>query len=142
MASSQWPVGSGTWSVRSEETGTRIVLRNSQSRLGTVRRRHATGRSATGHWALGTGYWLLVTLFAVTVRAADPVVLRVAATPDTGVWIGQQVLLRVDVLAQDGWAQIKNVRDAEIPGAQVDIRMQAIDVRGVFVQAQETLSEG
>jgi hypothetical protein len=31
---------------------------------------------------------------------------------------------------------------AEIPGAQVDIRIQAIDARGVFVQVQEALSEG
>ena len=60
---------------------------------------------------------------------------------DTGLW--NDASLEGDYTAMDyGNGTIRFTFSVDIPGAQVDIRMQAIDERGVFVQAQETLSEG
>ena len=60
---------------------------------------------------------------------------------DIGLW--NDASLEGDYAAMDyGNGTIRFTFSAEIPGAQVDIRMQVIDLRGVFVQAQETLSEG
>lgn len=47
------------------------------------------------------------------------IVIRAGVTPEEGIVVGQRVLLHVDVLAPDGWAQIKHVRDFSIVGAQV-----------------------
>ena len=60
---------------------------------------------------------------------------------DAGLW--NDASLEGDYTAMDyGNGTYRFTFSANIPGAQVDIRMQAIDVRGVFVQAQESLSEG
>ena len=60
---------------------------------------------------------------------------------DAGLWTDAS--LEGDYTAMDyGNGTYRFTFSANIPGAQVDIRMQAIDVRGVFVQAQESLSEG
>jgi hypothetical protein len=48
--------------------------------------------------------------------AAEPIILRTSVTPVTP-WLGQKVIMHVDVLAKDGWAQIKKVGDVEVPGA-------------------------
>ena len=48
---------------------------------------------------------------------ADDIILRASIKPKTDIWVGQKVILYVDVLAKDGWAQIKKVRDVEVPGA-------------------------
>jgi hypothetical protein len=50
------------------------------------------------------------------VLAAENIILRTAVTPEEA-WVGQKVLLRVDVLAKDGWAQLIKVSDAEVHGA-------------------------
>ena len=57
-----------------------------------------------------------VSLFSDHVLAAEAILLRTAVTPEK-VWVGQKVLLHVDVLAKNGWAQIKKVSDAEVDGA-------------------------
>jgi len=48
--------------------------------------------------------------------AAEPIILRTSVTPADS-WVGQKVIMHVDVLAKDGWAQIKKVGDVEVPGA-------------------------
>jgi hypothetical protein len=50
------------------------------------------------------------------VLAADNIILRTAVTPAEA-WVGQKVVLHVDVLAKDGWAQLIKVSDAEVHGA-------------------------
>ena len=55
-------------------------------------------------------------LFSDHVLAAEAILLRTAVTPEE-VWVGQKVLLHVDVLAKNGWAQLKKVGDAEVDGA-------------------------
>ena len=50
------------------------------------------------------------------VRAAEPIILRTSVTPEDA-WLGQKIVLHVDVLARDGWAQLKKVGDAEVHGA-------------------------
>jgi hypothetical protein len=47
------------------------------------------------------------------------ILIRTAVKPPTKIVIGQRVILQVDVLAADGWAQIKDVRDFSVAGAQV-----------------------
>jgi len=50
-------------------------------------------------------------------NGADDIIIRTSIKPKTDIWVGQKVILYVDVLAKDGWAQIKKVRDLEVPGA-------------------------
>jgi hypothetical protein len=50
--------------------------------------------------------------------AAEDIVLRTSAEP-TEAWIGQRVILRIDVLGKDGWAQIPKIGSLDIPGAYV-----------------------
>jgi len=47
---------------------------------------------------------------------AEPVILRTAVTPDEA-WVGQKIILHVDVLAKDGWAQLRKADDIEVSGA-------------------------
>jgi len=58
----------------------------------------------------------------------EPIIVRSAVQPHAEIWVGQQVLLQVDVLARDGWAQIKRVADFEVPGAYV-VRLETQGVR-------------
>ena len=57
-----------------------------------------------------------VSLFSDHVLAAEAILLRTAVTPEEA-WVGQKVLLHVDALAKNGWAQLKKVGDAEVDGA-------------------------
>ena len=47
---------------------------------------------------------------------AEAIILRAAVTPEDA-WVGQKIVLHVDVLAKDGWAQLHKVDDAQISGA-------------------------
>lgn len=58
----------------------------------------------------------------------DAIVLRTAVKPEGEIWVGQRVDLQVDVLARDGWAQIKRIRDFEVPGAYV-VRLETQGTR-------------
>ncbi len=51
-------------------------------------------------------------------QAADDLLFRSNVTPEDP-WVGQQTLLKIDVLAKDGWAQLKKVGDLQIDGAYV-----------------------
>jgi len=60
---------------------------------------------------------------------------------DTGLW--NDASLEGDYTAIDyGNGTYRFTFSADIPGAQVNIRIQAIDERGIFVQTEETFSEG
>lgn len=48
--------------------------------------------------------------------AAEDIILRAAVTPEKA-WVGQKVVLHVDVLAKNGWAQLKKVGNTEVDGA-------------------------
>ena len=57
---------------------------------------------------------------APSLSAADEgVILRASIEPQTGIWVGQQVRLLIDVLARDGWAQIRKFHPFEVSGASV-----------------------
>jgi len=57
---------------------------------------------------------------APSLSAADAgVILRASIEPQAGIWVGQQVRLLIDVLARDGWAQIRKFHPFEVPGASV-----------------------
>jgi hypothetical protein len=65
--------------------------------------------------ALGLGLALAPSLSA----ADESVVLRASIEPKADIWVGQQVRLLIDVLARDGWAQIRKFHPFEVPGANV-----------------------
>jgi len=48
--------------------------------------------------------------------AAGDIVLRSSVQPEKA-WLGQRVILQIDVLGSDGWTQITRFDDIEIPGA-------------------------
>lgn len=50
------------------------------------------------------------------VTAAEDIVFRAAVTPEEP-WVGQKALLKVDILAKDGWAQLKKIGNVEVDGA-------------------------
>jgi len=57
--------------------------------------------------------WFIISDCAL---AAEPIILRTSVTPVTP-WLGQKVIMHVDVLAKDSWAQLKKVGDVEVQGA-------------------------
>jgi len=60
---------------------------------------------------------------------------------DAGLW--NDASLEGDYAEMDyGNGTYRFTFSAEVPGAQVDVRIQATDARGVLVQAQESLQEG
>ncbi|MCP3688483.1 MAG: protein BatD [Gammaproteobacteria bacterium] len=61
---------------------------------------------------------VLVLLEFSSVMAADDIVLRSSAVPEKA-WLGQRVILRIDVLGRDGWTQITSFEDIKIPGAYI-----------------------
>jgi len=70
-----------------------------------------------------------VLIFAVwdPLLAAEDIILRTAVSPED-VWVGQKVVLHVDVLAKDGWAQLRKVADADVNGAYL-IRLESQGTR-------------
>jgi hypothetical protein len=59
--------------------------------------------------------FILVILFSTALAsAADPVV-RLEADPESP-WVGQKVVLKLDVLGADGWAQLKKAGGTEVQG--------------------------
>ena len=68
--------------------------------------------------------WLAAIDFAL---AADPIILRTAVTPREA-WVGQKVVLHVDILAKDGWAQLTKVADTSVDGAYL-IRLETQGTR-------------
>ena len=58
----------------------------------------------------------LVLLKCSAALAAGDIVLRSSVQPEEA-WVGQRVILQIDVLGSDGWTQITRFDDVEIPGA-------------------------
>jgi len=72
-------------------------------------------------------YCVLILAVWKPVLAAEDVILRTAVSPED-VWVGQKVVLHVDVLAKDGWAQLRKVTDADVNGAYL-IRLESQGTR-------------
>ena len=72
-------------------------------------------------------YCVLILAVWDPVLAAEDVVLRTAVSPED-VWVGQKAVLHVDVLAKDGWAQLRKVADADVNGAYL-IRLESQGTR-------------
>lgn len=58
---------------------------------------------------------ILTIFFASSSNAAEDTLVRVNSKPDNP-WVGERVVLQVDVLARNGWAQLRSVRDTELEG--------------------------
>ena len=58
----------------------------------------------------------LTLVFAHAAATPEPLILRSSVTPEKP-WVGQKVVMNVDILASDGWAQLKKVSNTEIKGA-------------------------
>jgi hypothetical protein len=59
---------------------------------------------------------VLILLEYSSALAAGDIVLRTSVQPEKA-WLGQRVILQIDVLGSDGWTQITGFDDIEIPGA-------------------------
>ena len=59
---------------------------------------------------------MLLSLLCPVASGAGDVVLRTAVEPAEA-WVGQRVVLQIDVLGEDGWAQISRFGDMDLPGA-------------------------
>ncbi len=87
----------------------------------------ARGDVLSGALRIAAGV-LLCTLFcSMPVRAADGVMVRLEANPESP-WVGQKVVLTLDVLAADGWAQLKKTGDVEIKGGYL-LRLESQGTR-------------
>jgi hypothetical protein len=71
--------------------------------------------------------WLLWMLVPVHSFAQDGIVVRTSVAPEQA-WVGQRVILRIDVLSEDGWAQIPDLGDVRVDGAYV-VRTESQGVR-------------
>lgn len=70
---------------------------------------------------------LVASLTAGAVSAQDEVILRTSTDPAQA-WVGQRVRLTIEVLGADGWAQITDMPQVEVPGAYV-MRTESQGVR-------------
>lgn len=68
--------------------------------------------------------WSLVSESA---RAAEDIILRTSVTPEEA-WVGQKVVLHIEVLAKDGWAQLKKSSEADVDGAYL-LRLESQGTR-------------
>lgn len=59
---------------------------------------------------------ILMLLKYSSALAAGDIVLRTSVQPEEA-WVGQRVILQIDVLGSDGWTQITRFDDIEIPSA-------------------------
>lgn len=82
--------------------------------------------------------WLLCffMLLPLPALAEDPVIVRTSITPDSSIWVGQQVVLQLDILALDGWADSRRMPDFDIPDAYL-LRVESQGTR-----LSETISGG
>jgi hypothetical protein len=83
-------------------------------------------------------WWLtsIILWLPVQAHAEDPVIVRTAITPDSNIWVGQQVLLQLDILALDGWADSNRLPQFDVPGAYL-LRVETQGTR-----LSETISGG
>ncbi len=82
---------------------------------------------SVGPMALALFVTLVLSLTGSIAHAADDVVVRSSVTPAEA-WVGQRVFLTLEVLGADGWAQITDMAEPEIPGTYV-MRTESQGVR-------------
>ena len=75
--------------------------------------------------------WLLCSLVALP-AAADGLLVRSSINPEQA-WIGQRVILQIDILAPDAWAKIARFDNIELAGAYV------LPLKGEGIRIQETI---
>jgi len=75
--------------------------------------------------------WLLCCLAALP-AGADGLLARSSLMPEQA-WIGQRVVLQIDILAPDAWAKIARFDTIELPGAYV------LPLKGEGTRIQETV---
>ena len=75
--------------------------------------------------------WLLLGLLPSVLLAADPVVIRSSVEPQEA-WLGQRVVLTIEVLGKDAWAQIPNMPALQVSGAY----LLPAESQGVRIQEQ------
>lgn len=63
-------------------------------------------------------YLIMLALTVCSAIVSGEVVLRTTVTPEPA-WVGQRVILRIDVLGDSGWAQITRFGDIDLAGAYV-----------------------
>ena len=82
--------------------------------------------------------WLLcfLLLLPMVAHAEDPVIVRTSITPDSNIWVGQQVVLQLDILALDGWADSRRLPEFDVSGAYL-LRVESQGTR-----LSETISGG
>ncbi|MBG7602502.1 MAG: BatD family protein, partial [Gammaproteobacteria bacterium] len=83
--------------------------------------------------------WCLVCIILLPplqAHAENPVIVRTAITPDSNIWVGQQVVLQLDILALDGWADSRRLPEFDVPGAYL-LRVESQGTR-----LSETISGG
>ena len=78
----------------------------------------------------------IILLLPVQAHAEDPVIVRTAITPDSNIWVGQQVVLQLDILALDGWADSRRLPVFDVSGAYL-LRVETQGTR-----LSETISGG
>ena len=59
---------------------------------------------------------MLIGLLSPAASAAGNILVRTAVEPAEA-WVGQRVILQIDVLGSDGWAQITRFGEVDLPGA-------------------------
>ena len=82
-------------------------------------------------WLISIILWLPVQAYAEA-----PIIVRTAITPDSNIWVGQQVVLQLDILALDGWADSRRLPEFDVPGAYL-LRVESQGTR-----LSETISGG
>ncbi|MGB5986488.1 MAG: hypothetical protein WBG37_14375 [Desulfobacterales bacterium] len=73
-------------------------------------------------------FMLLVLTAQLSAGESEPIIVRSSIATEPEIWVGQRVLMQVDVLARDEWAKIKKAPDVEVPGAYV-VRLETQGVR-------------
>ena len=97
---------------------------SAMSRLPLCRRDACTTKNRGPLWCGRPARTLPIVLLVAlgmaggSAEAAEDVVLRTSTEPQQA-WVGQRTLLSIEVLGADGWAQITDMGELEIPGAYV-----------------------
>ena len=70
----------------------------------------------------------IILLIGGPLFGAEDIIIRTSVTPDE-VWVGQKAVMHIDVIARNGWAQIKKTRDTAIKGAY----MMSVETQGTRI---------
>ena len=62
-------------------------------------------------------FFVAIFIFVSSITMAEePIILRTDVVTQGDIWRGQRIVINIDVLGSAGWAQIKSMREPEIPG--------------------------